>query len=239
VRVPPRPGDRAAIGIKVDNRNRIFVAGGPRGEGYVYDARAGGDLGRYRLAPVGVTDTFINDVVLTPHAAYFTDSRQPQFYVLPLGGGGALPSQSQVRTVPLSGDIVYAAGNNANGIVAARGGQVLIIVQSNTGKLFRVSPRTGGTREIALGGASVPNGDGLLLVGRTLYVVQNRLNRIAVVRLNGRLTSGTIRQFLTDPDFAVPTTIARQAGRLWAVNARFGTPPGPDVRYDIVQVDQR
>jgi hypothetical protein len=32
----------------------------------------------------------------------------------------------------------------------------------------------GGTREIALaGGESVPNGDGILLDGKTLYVVQN------------------------------------------------------------------
>jgi hypothetical protein len=29
------------------------------------------------------------------------------------------------------------------------------------------------------GGETVPNGDGLLLLGRTLYVVQNRLNQVA------------------------------------------------------------
>ena len=40
VLVPPHMG-RAAIGIKVDRRNRIFVAGGPTGQGYVYDAGTG------------------------------------------------------------------------------------------------------------------------------------------------------------------------------------------------------
>jgi hypothetical protein len=43
---------------------------------------------------------------------------------------------------------------------------------------------------------------------------------------------------VTDPDFDVPTTITFAAGRLWAVNARFGTPPGHDVEYDIVRVGQ-
>jgi len=65
-----------------------------------------------------------------------------------------------------------------------------VVVQSNTGKLFTVNPRTGLTREIDLGGATVTNGDGLLLHGRVLLVVRNRLNLIAVVKLSGSLSSG-------------------------------------------------
>jgi hypothetical protein len=41
---------------------------------------------------------------------------------------------------------------------------------------------------------------------------------------------------LTDPDFDVPTTIAFQAGRLYAVNARFGITDPESARYDIVKV---
>jgi hypothetical protein len=41
---------------------------------------------------------------------------------------------------------------------------------------------------------------------------------------------------LTDEDFDVPTTIAFQAGRLYAVNARFGTTDPQPARYDIVRV---
>ena len=44
------------------------------------------------------------------------------------------------------------------------------------------------TREVDLGGATLANGDGLLLAGRVLFVVQNRLNQIAVVQLSGRST---------------------------------------------------
>lgn len=70
-----------------------------------------------------------------------------------------------------------------------------------------VEPGTGVTNEIELGGASVPNGDGLLLHGRTLYVVQNRLDKIAVLTLTAGLSSGTVTRAITDPDFDVPATI--------------------------------
>jgi sugar lactone lactonase YvrE len=235
VLVPPHQG-RNAIGIKVDHRNRIFVAGGPTGQGYVYDARTGGDLASYQLAPAGAP-TFVNDVVVTRKGAFFTDSLNQQLYVIPLGRHGRLPGQGAVRTLPLTGDLVFQAGFNLNGIAAARGGRVLVVVQSNTGKLFTVNPRTGLTREIDLGGATVTNGDGLLLHGRILFVVRNQLNLIAVVKLSRSLSSGRVVAELTDPDLDVPTTIAFTAGHLYAVNARFGIPDPATARYDIVRVD--
>ena len=235
VLVPGQAG-RSAIGIKVDRRNRLFVAGGATGKGFVYDARTGADLASYQLAPAGAPATFVNDVAVTSRAAWFTDSRIQQLYALPLGRHGRLPAQSQVRTLPLTGDLVYQEGNNLNGIVAARGGRTLLSVQTNTGKLFRINPRTGVTREVDLGGASLVNGDGMLLAGRVLFVVQNRDNRIAVVKLSHSLSRGRVVATLTDPDFDVPTTIAFQAGRLYAVNARFGTTDPQPARYDIVRV---
>jgi sugar lactone lactonase YvrE len=234
VLVPGRTG-RAAIGIEVDRRNRIFVAGGDTGRAFVYDARTGRDLASYRLAPAGVP-TFVNDVVVTGKGAFFTDSLNQQLYVVPLGRHGRLPGQGAVRTLPLTGDLVYQDGFNLNGIAAAKGGRVLVVVQSNTGKLFTANPRTGRTREIDLGGELVTNGDGLLLRGRTLFVVRNRLNLIAVVRLSRSLTEGRVVAELTDPDFDVPTTIAFTAGHLYAVNARFGIADPTTARYDIVRV---
>jgi hypothetical protein len=140
-----------------------------------------------------------------------------------------------VQTIPLQPPYLQAAGFNANGIDATRNGRWLVIVQSNTGKLYRVDPRTGATTEIALGGESVPNGDGILLDGRTLYVVQNQLNQIAVIRVNSSLTSGRVVTRITDPRFAVPTTIDDLGRRLYAVNARFGSPPAT-TDYQVVQV---
>jgi hypothetical protein len=235
VLVPPHEG-RSAIGLKVDPRhNRIFVAGGATGQAFVYRKKNGGDIAQVRLAPEGAT-TFVNDVVVTKKAAYFTDSRLQQIYALRLGGKRGKRAKEPVTTIPLTGDIEYAPGNNANGIVALKGGKVLIIVQSNTGKLFRVNAKTGVTDEIDLGGATVVNGDGLLLRGRKLFVVQNRDNKVAVVSLGKLGVTGVVKEELTNPAFDVPTTIAFSAGRLWAVNARFGTPPTPDTAYDIVRV---
>jgi sugar lactone lactonase YvrE len=236
VLVPPRPGERSAIGIKVDRRNRLFVAGGATGKAFVYDARTGADLASYQLAAPGAA-TFVNDVVVTGTAAWFTDSSAAQLYALPLGRHGRLPGQDEVRTLPLTGDFQLATGAiNLNGIVAARGGRTLLSVQTVTGKLFRINPRTGVTREVDLGGATLENGDGMLLSGRVLFVVQNFSNQVAVVVLSPSLDRGRVVATITDDDFDVPTTIAFQAGHLYAVNARFGTTDPQPARYDVVRV---
>jgi hypothetical protein len=221
---------RRAIGVEYDQRrHRLFVAGGPLGDGYVYNARTGADIRQYDFAS---GDTFVNDVVVTRQAAWFTDSRRQFLYQVPIGRRGAL---GDARAVPLTGDIVFGAGFNVNGIEATPNGRTLIIVQSNTGKLFTVN-RQGVTNEIDLGGASV-FGDGLLLEGRTLYVVvRNPADGIAVVRLSRDLSSGRLVRTITNSGLDDPTTIDRFGRNLYAVNARFSTPPGPDVDYWVTKV---
>jgi sugar lactone lactonase YvrE len=230
--VPSAPG-RAAIGIEHD-RGRLFVAGGPTGKGFVYDARTGSLIRELQLA-TGTGGTFVNDVVVTKRAAYFTDSMRAVLYRLPLSRNGA-PGQS-AQAVPLSGDFQLVPSSfNLNGIDATPNGKALVVVQSVNGKLFNVIPATGATSEIDLGGETVANGDGLLLHGRTLYVVQNRLNQIAVVSLGKNLASGRVARTITDSDFDVPTTVDRHGKLLYAVNARFGTAPTPSTTYSVVQV---
>lgn len=234
VLVPGREGG-AALGMKVDKRDRLFVAGGGTGTASVYDADRGKLLRRYTLT---AGPTFVNDVVVTRRGAYFTDSQQQQLYVLDLCGK-RLPHAA--RTLPLTGDLQYDTNPQTfelNGIDATPNGKRLIAVQSHTGKLFLIDPRSGDTEEIDLGGDTVVNGDGILLDGRTLYVVQNRDNQIAVVRLGRGYAEGRIVDYLRDDDFDVPTTIAERGRYLWAVNARFFTPPTPDTRYDVVRVSR-
>ena len=227
VLVQPQAG-RAAIGMKVD-RGRLFVAGGMTGDAFVYDARTGTTIATYELPTGGAT--FVNDVVVTKRAAWFTDSQRAVLYRLPLGPGGRPGSSASVQTVNLTGDFQQQPGFNANGIAATPKGKTLVIVQSNTGRLFTVTPR-GVTRAIALaGGESVPNGDGILLDGKTLYVVQNQLNTVVKINLAPNLRSGRVVTRVTNAQlpataqFSVPTTIAEHGSRLYAVNARFGTPP--------------
>ena len=218
-----------SLGLKLDGR-RLFVSGGSGGDARVVDVHSGHILRSYRLQTV---PSFINDVILTGGAAWFTDSTNPVLFKLPLGGDGELPDQA-VR-VPLAGDIVYTTGTNANGITGTPDGTGLIIVQSNTGKLFRTS-FDGLTTEIDLGGDSVPNGDGLWLRGSTLYVVQNRLNVVAKIELNATATAGTVVSRTTDAAFDVPTTIAEYGDRFYLPNARFTTTPTPTTPYTAVAI---
>jgi hypothetical protein len=227
VLVPNR--GRQAIGVAVDHRNRLFVAGGPTGDGYVYDARTGDDIEQYDFAS---GTTFVNDVAVTKRAAWFTDSMRPFLYKVPISPRGQL---GQPESVPLTGDIVYQAGFNVNGIEATPNGKSLIIVQSNTGLLFKVN-RQGVTRQIALGGATVP-GDGLLLHGKKLFaVVRSPQDGVVVIKLRPSLLSGSVLRTITNPDLDDPTTIDEHGSRLYAVNARFSTPPGPDVPYWVTKL---
>ena len=236
VLVPAQSG-RVAIGLKYDERTGLlFVAGGPTGFAYIYDGETGENVDEIQLT---TGPRFINDVVITRDAAYFTNSQQPVLYRVPLENNGELPSSPTFEEIPLTGDYVFTPGAfNANGIAATPNGDTLIIVNSVDGLLYNVDPDTGVATLIDLGGATVPNGDGILLQGKTLYVVQNRLNQIAVVELNSDLTSGEIVDTITDSDFRVPTTIARFGNSLYAVNARFGTPATPDTEYEVVRVSR-
>ncbi|MCA2218470.1 superoxide dismutase [Jidongwangia harbinensis] len=224
------PGTQS-LGMKVDGRGRLFVAGGSGGDARVIDTRTGAVLASYRLQTV---PAFINDVTLTGGAAWYTDSTNPTLFKLPLGRHGALPSAA--TAVPLTGAIAYATpGPNANGISPTPDGRALIIVQANTGKLFHTT-YAGVTTEIDLGGETVGNGDGLWLRGRTLYVVQNRLNQIAKIKLNRAGTRGEVVSRTGDPRFDVPTTIAEYGGRFYLPNARFTTPAEPTTPYTAVAV---
>lgn len=224
-----------SVGLKVDQRGRLFIAGGPTREARVVDASTGAELETYQLT---TGPAFINDVVLTRDGVWFTNSFAAELYFLPLGPAGALPDASDVVTVPLTGDWVQQPGFNANGIAETPDHQALLVIQSATATLFRVDPSTGVATAVDLGGESLPNGDGLLVVGTTLYVVQNQSNAVAVVQLSPDGTSGTVVDRITDPDFDVPTTVARFGNSLFLPNARFGTPPTPDTEYSVVRVDR-
>ena len=232
--VPAQEG-RAAIGLKYDERTGLlFVAGGPTGYAFIYDGETGENVTEIQLTS---GDRFINDVVITQDAAYFTNSRQPVLYRVALENNGELADPPNVDEIPLTGDYVFTPGEfNANGIAATPNGDTLIIVNSVDGLLYNVDPETGDATLIDLGGDTVPNGDGILLAGKTLYVVQNRLNQIAVIELNSDFTAGTIVDTITDESFDIPTTIARFGNSLYAVNARFGSPPPVGTDDDIVRV---
>ena len=225
-----------SVGLKVDQRDRLFIAGGPTGQARVIDATTGEVLETYQLT---TGPAFINDVVLTRDGAWFTNSSAAELSFLPLGPAGALPDPSDVVTLPLTGEWMQQPNAfNANGIAETPDHQALLVIQSATATLFRVDPATGEATAVDLGGATLENGDGLLVVGRTLYVVQNFSNAVAVVELSPDGTSGTVVDTITDADFQVPTTVAKFGKSLFLPNARFDTPPMPDTEYTVVRIDR-
>jgi sugar lactone lactonase YvrE len=208
--------------MKLDGRGRLYVSGGVAGNARVIDTRTGAVLESHQLA---TGTTFINDVALVAGSAWFTDSNNPVLYRLHHG---------EVTAVPITGDFVYGEGTNANGIAPTPDGKALLMVQTNTGKLFRVN-FDGTSTQVALD-YLLTDGDGLLTSGRTLYVVQNRQNTVAVLKLNRGATAATVETTVTDPRFDVPTTLATFAHHLYTPNARFSTTPTPTTEYQVVAI---
>jgi hypothetical protein len=238
VLAPGAPG-LASAGIAYDARhNRIWVAGvGPmlvgRGDVRAYDASSGALLATYQVPGVAL----MNDVGVTRDAVYVTDSGFPQLVVIPLGRHGSLPPPSAATALQLGGDFVQTPGFNLNGIIANNG--ALLVDQSSTGKLFRVDPATGVADELDLGGASLGYTDGLELVGHKLYVVRPFDNRVTLISLAASMTRGVVLGDITDPSLDIPSTATVAAGRLWAVNLRFTTPPEPTTPYWLTQLPLR
>jgi hypothetical protein len=215
-----------AVGLKADLRHDLlWVAGGPTGKAAVYDLNTGAAVTALALT---TATSFINDVIVTRDAAYFTNSLAPEIYRIPVARDGTVGTP---ETIALNGPAgQFVPGFNNNGIEATRDGHTLIVVNSAKGELYAVAAATGASTLIDLGGASVPTGDGLLLKGRSLYVLQNGLapgvaNEIVVVRLNRSTTVGTVVDTITSPLFETATTLARLDDTLIAVNAQFGGAP--------------
>jgi hypothetical protein len=226
VHVPGVAG-QVAVGLDYeDGADRLWVAGGPTGAVRVYAATTGELLETYTFAA-----GFLNDVAVTSDAIYVTDSFIQQLIVIPLGVGGALPDPADAFTLPISGAYQYVAGFNANGIVEFAGW--LIVPNSTTGQLFAIDPDSGDSVELLPPG-SVLAADGLERRGSTLYIVQNQLNQVLAFGIRGDRLSPLAT--LTDAGLDVPTTVAFAGGGLWAVNARFTTPPTPTTEYWITQL---
>jgi sugar lactone lactonase YvrE len=224
---PPGAGGRAnANGLDTDRQGRrLFVAGGQTAKLFRLNARTGATTGTFALG----TGSYANDVGVTRHRGVFvTDSLQPVLWrVGARAASGAAEPWLDLTTTP----IAYATGFNLNGIEATRNGRRLVAVQTNTGQLWRISTKTKRVREIILrGGERVTNGDGLVLRGRTLYVVRNAQGEIVKVKLAKSLASGRIVRRTTNASFRFPTTADIARGRMLVVNSQFdrrgaGQPP--------------
>lgn len=227
-----------------EGHDRLWAAGGPSGQARVYDASSGKLLRTYQLVAPN-SGAFVSDVIVTRHAAYYTDAFVQQLYVIPLRGhaGRDLPGRHALPgPKKLTGDVHYQPGDNVfnlNGLAAEHGS--LVSGQTVTGKFFRINPRSGVTREIPVtdrhgARVTVDGADGIAQRGHTLYVAQNFPQKLATVKLAGNLRSARLVATATDPALDIPSSVERDRGDLFGLNARFTTPPTPSTTYSIVRV---
>lgn len=234
---------KGALGILPDGFGHLFLAGGQAGDLRVLDEKTGKLLKTYKLAKEG-QNTVVNDLTILNGNLYVTDSFSPVMYKIHLGKAGRLPDQGDVSIIPLSG-IKYSTGDNplsgaawnANGIVPTPDGTALLIVQTNTGLLYRVDPDTGASTPVDLGNVDLKKSDGLHLEAKTLYAVRNDVNKVTVVHLNNSGTKATFITEATDPRFDTPTALARHGRRLYLTNARFYSKDPTNTVYMITAIN--
>jgi sugar lactone lactonase YvrE len=241
--LPGQPG-RVAVGLALDESGRLFVAGGGTGTVAIYDTATGQQL--LEVANGLAPNTFLNDIAISPTGdAYITDSFNPLLSRLAataiptgLGTPAPVPTTDALEVVvdfTTTGFDLVQTGFNANGIVATPDGRFLLLVQTNTGALYRVDTATGETIQVDLGEGSLPGGDGIELDGQTLYVV--REGQITRVELSPDYASGTVGASFSDPSFTDPTTLARFNGCLLVVNSQFSQMQGqPQLPFTVSSV---
>jgi hypothetical protein len=231
----PGEAGKVSVGMAYDNRSdALFVAGGITGSARVFNASTGVLMESYQLAAAG---NFINDVVITQDAAYFTNSNQALLYRLPLEANGDPPGAGDVEILTLHNEWQQVPGFNANGIEASPDGRWLVVVNSTRGELYRVDAASGAAVLINLGGESVSMGDGLRFRGSLLYVMRNRANELVAIDLSDDMTSGKVVNKLTNyPGFNVPTTLAAFGDVLYTVNAKFTSPDPLTLPFEVVRI---
>jgi len=175
------------------------------------------------------TGGFLNDLVVTRTGdVYVTDSFRPMLWhvtAAQVAAGGGTP-----QALDVSSGIPFQDGFNLNGIVA-RNATSLIVVQTNTGKLFRVDLAADGsaiTGITEVQGVTVAGGDGLLRDSGRLVVVQGGPPaQLTLVKLKGGARRGQIRGAITSDKLNGPSTVARARDLYLVVNADFATSTKP------------
>jgi hypothetical protein len=166
----------------------------------------------------GEQNVFFNDVAIARDgAAYVTDTNTPRIFRVSKGRDGW---RIQVWA-DASGTVTQGTGFNFNGIVATPDGRALLVVQSNTGMLWRFDLRTRAVTRVDTGTADLTSGDGLVLRGDDLSVVRNFPRRLVTLDMSPDWRTGTQIADVATPADRVLTTAKIARGRLLAVDSKF------------------
>ena len=245
------PTGKSASGLSYDPRTDYLYAAtgfgnlvsGNTDQGVtVYDASSGEVITEITFGD-GIA---INDCLVTRTGVYCTDSFNPDLYKVVLEKSGRLPSTPMVEVIPMPG-FEMVPGFNANGLVGDFDGRQLVIVNITSGVLYRVDTASGEASPLQIEGAEqlFPDGDGLYLDGRTLYILQNFSFKIAVVQLSGDLSGGEFIRNIPgegEPNpLNIATTIIGFGNSLYAINTNMfdwflGSTPPAEVEPYVVRL---
>lgn len=214
-------GRTFCTGMKLDEKSRLWVCGGSQGLIQVLDKD--GNLLKSWDVKALYGGLFINDCIINDGYIYFTDSQVKKIYRAKTTE--AQPGNLEEWLAFTDQQIPYVTGTNANGIELTPDKKSLIIVISNSGKLFKVNIATKAISEILLN-TTVPSGDGILLDGTTLYVSRNATGLIFPVKLNSDVTQGIVGNGFGE-NLMINTTLAKAGKYLLVVNAQFNRRTGP------------
>jgi sugar lactone lactonase YvrE len=214
---------KSAVGMKVAG-GRLYVAGGATGAIVVYDLGTRQQVASFDTGSGG----FLNDLVVTHHGDVFvTDSFRPIIWhvtAAQVNAGSGTPAQ-----IPVGPEIAFASGFNLNGLVTRGDGRQLIVVQTNTGKLFRIElGKDASSRRIQqVDAPPLPGGDGMLLDRGRLVVVEGNPAALQFLKLDRDGSRARLVDTRTDPTLRGPSTVARAGKLLLVVNADFATSTMP------------
>ncbi len=237
----PGASGGSAVGMKVF-RGKLYVAGGTTGLIKVYDLASKALVGSFATGAGG----FLNDLVVTEHGdVWVTDSFRPMLWHLTaaqVAAGTGTPA-----AVDVSSAITFTAGAfNLNGIVALRGGQRLVVVQTNTGALWRIDVNHSPAQIEQVDAPALVGGDGMIRdKGRLVVVIGTPAvatdpSNLTFVKLRHHDSRGRIDKVVTDPTLRGPSTVARDENRYLVVNADFPTPTKPSTTpFTISGLDRR
>ena len=234
----PDPFDCLKLGMRVDSRtNNLFVAGCWYESLLVYDADTGEVKAEYQLGPI--FESLVNDLAITNDAVYVTDSFLPYIYRLPLAKNGGLPPNAVgVTTIDLPPEFImdwegFCCGGN--GIVATPNGKTLIIGHSLLSALYRVNPATGDVVEIEVSPPLTGFLDGLVMHGRTLYIMNPDWELVQVVELDKEMLTGEFVGTMYDSNMSGVASGALFGKSLYVNNAHYDAPVYDDDGYPVFE----
>ena len=229
------PGTRqtfTTIGLAT-TADQLWVAGGNSGEIVFFDIESGEQAGSYTTPEADAR--FLNDVVVTELGAFITDSNRPVLWHVGADAVAGTPEGEAEEWLSfVATPFEYVEGFNANGIVASEDGAILIVVAANSGTFYRIDVASKEVSAIDLDGEPVLGGDGMVLDGQTLYVVQNGADQVTVITLTDDFASGTVERVIADERLTGSATAALVGDDLLVTNSQFSAMQGePSLPFTV------